>query len=195
MRSILPQLEAPALAPILVTLVEALDTHGAASTDLLRSLVLAYEQLKRLPDARKTLERLAAADPQNPKHLFELARVAYRAHDLEGSLGYLGHARDLVPSDPRVHFLFGMILEEMQLPIEARKSVEKAVALDPQNPDYNYGLGSIILVTREAAGAVACFRNYVVYGETARPEGTLRFGSGVLCHRRLRQLPYPNAVR
>ncbi len=164
-RSILPQLETPARAPILVTLVEALDARGTVSPGLLRSLVIAYEQLNRLPEARKILERLAATDPQNPLHLFELARVAYKQHDLEGSLGYLGHARDLVPSDPQVHFLFGMILEEMQLPLEARKSVEKAVALDPKNPDYNYGLGSIILITREAGEAVACFRNYVA----ARP--------------------------
>jgi tetratricopeptide (TPR) repeat protein len=160
-KSILPLLATPARAPLVVTLVEALDARAAASPDSLRPLVVAYEQVHRLSDARKTLERLAIADPRNPQHLFELARVAYMAHDLEGAVGYLGHARDLVPSDPRVHFLFGMVLQEMELPIEARKSVEKAVALDPNNPDYNYALGSIILTTREASGAVACFRNYV----------------------------------
>jgi tetratricopeptide (TPR) repeat protein len=159
--SILPSLATPGHAPLVVTMVEALDARGLASSDTLRSLVLAYEQINRLPDARKTLERLAVGDPKNPQHLFELARVAYLAHDPEGALGYLGHARDLVPSDPRVHFLFGMVLAELKLPLEARKSVEKAVALDPHNPDYNYALGSIILTTREASGAVACFRNYV----------------------------------
>jgi tetratricopeptide (TPR) repeat protein len=160
-KSILPALATPSRAPLVVTLVEALDARGAASPDSLRPLVIAYEQVNRLSDARKTLERLAVADPQNPQHLFELARVAYLAHDFEGALGYLGHARDLVPSDPRVHFLFGMVLEELELPLEARKSVEKAVALDPHNPDYNYALGSIILMTREAASAVTYFRNYL----------------------------------
>ncbi len=160
-KSILPSLAGPGRAPLVVTLVEALDARGAASPESLRPLVVAYEQVHRLSDARKTLERLAVADPRNPQHLFELARVAYLAHDLEGALGYLGHARDLVPTDPRVHFLFGMVLEELELPLEAQKSVEKAVALDPHNPDYNYALGSIILTTREASGAVACFRNYV----------------------------------
>jgi len=160
-QSILPSLATPGRAPLVVTLVEALDAHGTASPDSLRALVLAYEQVDRLSDARKTLERLAAADPKDTQHLFELARVAYKAHDLEGALGYLGHARDLVPSDPRVHFLFGMVLEELELPIEARKSIEKAVTLDPHNPDYNYALGSIILMTREASGAIACFRTYV----------------------------------
>ena len=164
--SILPSLATPGRAPLVVTLVEALDARGTAPADSLRALVLAYEQVNRLSDARKILERLATADPQNPQHLFELARVAYKMHDFEGALGYLGHARDLVPTDPQVHFLFGMILEELELPIEARKSLEKAVTLDPRNPDYNYALGSVILTTREASPAVACFQKYV----EARPQ-------------------------
>ena len=164
-KTVLPALTTAARAPVAVILIEALDARGAASPDSLRRLVLAYEQMKRLADARKTLERVAASEPDNPQHLFELARIAYRMHDLEGALGYLGHARDLAPSDPKVHFLFGMVLQEMELPIEARKSVEKAVALDPRNPDYNYALGSIILATREASAAVTPFRNYVA----ARP--------------------------
>ena len=155
---ILPVLTKPEMAPLVITLVEAL---SSPSLDLLRPLVSAYEHAGRLPDARKILEHLSAADPRNPEHLFELARVAYRMHDLEGALGYLGHVRDLTPSDPRVHFLFGMVLEELKLPLEARKSAEKAVELDPGNPDYNYGLGSIILASRDASGAVACFRHYV----------------------------------
>jgi tetratricopeptide (TPR) repeat protein len=164
--SILPSLAMQSGAPLVITLAEALQARGAISADILRALVLAYEQTNRLPDARNTLERVAVGDPQNPAHLFELARVAYLQHDFEGAIGYLGHARDLIPADPKVHFLFGMVLEEMQLPMEARKSVEKAVALDPHNADYNYALGSIILNTRDAASAIECFRKYV----EARPK-------------------------
>ena len=156
-----PELARPNLAALLVTLVEGLDSRGAASPEALRQVVVAYERLNRFSEARKTLERLYAADPRNPQHLFELARVAYLSHDLEGSVGYLGHARDLVPNDPQVHFLFGMVLEQLELPLEARKSVAKAVALDPHNPDYNYALGSIILRTRDASAAIACFRVFV----------------------------------
>ncbi len=159
--SILPALVAEGGAPVVVTLVEGLEAHGGASQESLRQLVVAYERVNRLSDARKTLERLAEEDPKNPRHLLELARVAYLQHDFEGALGYLGHARDLTPGDARVHFLFGMVLVELNLPLEARKSVEKAVAIDPENPDYNYGLGSIILRARDAASAVVSFRKYV----------------------------------
>ena len=153
-------------AALVVTLVESLDARGSASPALLGQLVLAYEQLSRLRDARSTLERLAAADPNNPKHLFELGRVAYRLHDLEGALGYLGHARDLTPADPQIHFLMGMILVELKLPLDARKSLDKALTLDSGNPDYNYAMGSIVLNSRDAADAVPYFRTYVA----ARPQ-------------------------
>lgn len=152
-------------APVVVTLVEALDKRGAASPEALRQLVIAYEKVNRLSDARKTLERLAAADPANPRHLLELARIAYLMHDLEGSLGYLGHARDLTPDDPQIHFLFGMVLVELKLPIDARKSLERALALDPHNPDYNHAMGSIILNARDPASAIPYFQTYIA----ARP--------------------------
>ncbi len=154
------------LPAVLAAIIEALDARSAASPGSLRRLVIAYEQVNRLSDARRTLERLAAAEPANTQHLFELARVAYLMHDYEGALGYLGHARDLTPTDARVHFLFGMILVELKLPLDARKSLDKAVELDPHNPEYNYAMGSIILNARDAASAIPYFRAYV----DARPE-------------------------
>jgi tetratricopeptide (TPR) repeat protein len=156
-----PELAKPNLAPVVVTLVEGLDARTLASPEALRRLVVAYEQVNRLGDARKTLERLYLADPQNPKHLFELSRVAYLSHDLEGSLGYLGHVRDLAPNDPQVHFLFGLVLEELELPLDARKSLAKAVSLDPKNPDYNYALGTVILHSRDDTAAIKCFQAFV----------------------------------
>lgn len=160
----MPKGSAPAgagRAALVVTLVEGLNGRGAASPAALEQLVVAYEQLNRLRDARNTLERLAAADPADTAHLFELGRVAYRMHDYEGALGYLGHARDLTPADPRVHFLFGMILVELKLPLDARHSLEKALALDPGNPDYNYAMGSVVLNSRDPATAIPYFQAYV----------------------------------
>ncbi len=104
--SIFPVLESTRNAGLIVRLVETLDARGKASADSLARLAVAYEQVNRLPDARHALERLSAADPKNPRHLLELARVAHLSHDLEGCLAYLGHARDLTPDDARIHFLF-----------------------------------------------------------------------------------------
>jgi tetratricopeptide (TPR) repeat protein len=175
-RWLIPRLVSPEAAPLMVSFVEALTRRGEASVEERRHLVSAYESLGRWKDARTVLEALALDEPRNPDHLFELARVAYEQRDFEGGLGYLGHARDLRPDDARVHFLFGMMLTEMNLPFEARKSLEKAVDLAPDNPDYRYALGLAILRFQNPSPAIECFEKYL----QARPgDARGRFALGV----------------
>lgn len=127
----------------------------------LRELVIGYEQDNRLGDARTTLERLAAEDPKNPAHLLELARLAEKAKQHEEALGYLAHARDLDPNDAQTHFLFGMIAFELDLPVEAKRSLERALAIAADNPEYNYAMGSVILTSRDTSSAAAYFQKFV----------------------------------
>ena len=171
-----------AAAPVAVILVESLDRRQAAGVKSLRQLAIAYEQLHRPLDARRTLERVALLDPQNTAHLIELARLADEAKDYEGALGYLAHARDLAPADAQIHFLFAMIASKMNLPVEARASLTRALAIDPANPAYNYAMGFVTLSTRDAATAASYFQKFV----TARPDnpkgryalGVAHFASG-----------------
>jgi len=146
--SILPVLTAPGNAPLIIVLAEALESTGgrdSLSIGTLTQFAAAYRQAGRLADARAVLERVAMREPDKPEALYALAQVAYEQHDQEGSLGYLAHVRDLTPNEPRVHFLFGLIALQMDLPVEARKSLEKALALDPRNADFHYALGATIL--------------------------------------------------
>ncbi|HLY16870.1 MAG TPA: tetratricopeptide repeat protein [Bryobacteraceae bacterium] len=158
--SIFPVLASARHANLVVTLVEALDTRGKASAISLRPLAVAYEQLNRLPDARRTLERVAVQDAANPQHLLELARLAHLSHDLEGCIGYLGHARDLAPGNARIHFLFGLVAVEMELPVEARRSLDKALDIDPANPEYNYAMGGVLLSGGQATESIPYFAKY-----------------------------------
>jgi tetratricopeptide (TPR) repeat protein len=146
---------------VTIVLGDALDQRGGLSVEGLKSLAIAYERSARLQEARKTLERIALAEPQNAAHLLEVARVAEKQADHEGALGYLGHARELTPQDARVHFLFGMVAAEMNLPVEARRSFDKALEMDPANADYNYAMGAIILTTRDAATAASYFAKFI----------------------------------
>src|SRR5947209_6029424 len=98
-----------------------------------------------------------------------------QAKDYEGALGYLAHARDLAPDNPRIHFLFAMTAIKMNLPVEARRSLERALALDPANPGYNYAMGSVVLTTRDAATASSYFQNFVK-AEPADPQGHYALG-------------------
>jgi tetratricopeptide (TPR) repeat protein len=156
-----PPFDTAPAAPVVATLVEALQERQAAGPASLRSLAIAYENLGRIPDAQKTLERVAALDSKNTAPLIELARLADAAGNHEGALGYLAHARDLAPNDAHIHFLFAKIAVEMNLPIEARASLSKALALDPENPAYNYAMGFVILSTRDAATAGGYFQKFV----------------------------------
>lgn len=151
----------PKSAALVVTLVEGLDARHAAAFSSLRRLGIAYEELQRPADARSTLERVAVLDPKNTAHLLELARLAEAAKDYEGALGYLGHARDLAPDNPQIHFLFARVAVEMNLIVEARRSLERTLALDPNDPVYNYAMGFVILRTRDAATASAYFKKFV----------------------------------
>lgn len=176
--AVFPVLKTAKTAPVLAALLEALDARKLAPPRRLQQLAVAYEQLQRPADARRILERVAAAEPNDARHLIELARLAYGSRDREGALGYLAHARDLTPNDPRVHFLFGLITVEMDLPMEARRSLERALALDPENARYNYALGAVALNTREASRAIPYFEKYVS-AQPRDPSG--HFALGVAC--------------
>ncbi|MBV9764572.1 MAG: tetratricopeptide repeat protein [Acidobacteriaceae bacterium] len=167
--------ESPAAASVVAALLEDLDERQAAGRESLRRLAIAYEQMNRPADARKTLERLALLDPQDTAHLLELARLADLSKDYEGALGYLAHARDLEPQNARIHFLFAMIAAKLELPVEAKRSLERALAIDPDNPDYNYSMGVTILATRDAATASSYFEKYV-RARPASPSGHFALG-------------------
>ena len=151
----------PKSSALIVALVEGLAARHAAGLSSLRRLAIAYEELQRPADARSTLERVAVLDSGNTAHLLELARLAEAGKDYEGALGYLGHARDLAPENPQIHFLFARVAFELNLIVEARRSLDRALALDPQNSAYNYAMGLVILRTRDAATAATYFQKFV----------------------------------
>lgn len=123
-------------------------------------------KLGPLPETREILEVLSEKEPKNITPLVELARIAQSQNDLQGALGYLAHARALQPDDARIHFFFGVVCIELDLPIEAKKSLDKALALDPENAAYNYARGSVELQGNSAWLAIPYFKKFVA----AQPE-------------------------
>ena len=186
-RDILPALENGKHDALVVKLIAGLRDRGLASPEnaspeSLVRLAQAYARLNQLPEARKTLEDAQRQDPAKLEILLELARIAYKQHDLEGALGYLAHARDLAPAEARVHFLFGIVAAEMDLPLEAKKSLQKALDLDGGNANYNYAMGSVELQGKDVSLAIPYFKKYLELrpgdprGKFAL--GVAEFGSG-----------------
>src|SRR4029077_5271559 len=121
-----------------VTLLESLQNHQQLSAALLQALGLAYGRVNRLAEARATLEKSFSEGKSSLGLLLELTRIARQQKDYQGALGYLAHARDLDPDNASLHYYFGVVCVDLNLIAEARDSFEKAVKLDPENPDFNY---------------------------------------------------------
>ncbi len=157
---ILPTLAAHDREDLALRLLEDLHARRLASAEGLRRLGLLYEGRAELDRARKVLEESALATPDSVDLLLDLARLAHKARDLRGALGYLAHARDLQPGNAQVHFFFGMVCVGLDLGVEAYKSLMEAVRLDPENPHFNYALGAVSLQRRDPAEAIPYFRKY-----------------------------------
>jgi tetratricopeptide (TPR) repeat protein len=174
-RPILPVLAGHGRADLAVALLEDLRRRGRASSEDLQGLALLYEEDGRLPEARVRLEEAARDRPDSVPLLLDLARVAQKAGDREGALGYLAHARALEPGNARVHFLFGMICVELELGAEAYNSLKEAVRLDPENAALNYAMGAVALHRKDPSEAIPYFRKYAEL-EPEEPRGPLAVG-------------------
>jgi tetratricopeptide (TPR) repeat protein len=156
----LPALLAARRADLAETLLTAAASHQPLSPAGLRTLGLAQEAEGKLPAARETLERAFAADSKSKTILVDLARVAEAAKDYTGALGYVAHARDLDPKDASLAYLFGSICVKMSLLSEARKALAEALALEPENPGYNYAMGMVVTFAENPNAALPYFEKF-----------------------------------
>lgn len=156
-------------------MLEALDGRGMASGESLAALARIHVRHQRYAEARRILERAVALDGPRVPLLIDLARTADKAGDHQGALGYLAHARDLDPSNPEVHFLFGIVCVELNLGSEAYESLKKAVALAPGDPRVNYAMGAVSMHRREPAESLPYFEKYAALAPSD-PRGRFALG-------------------
>ncbi len=72
-------------------------------------------QEKRLPEARKQFEAVAASSPQNPEVIYAVGLLAYQVKDYPAAEGYLKRVLGLNYRDPDgVRYLLGQIAEEQK---------------------------------------------------------------------------------
>jgi tetratricopeptide (TPR) repeat protein len=160
LRPILATLLAHGAEDLRLRLMEALRLRGLVEADGLRWLATAYEKQDRLELARQALEEAARDRQASVPLLVDLARVAHKAGDYKGALGYLAHARNLEPGNAGIHFFFGMVCVSLDLGVEAFNSLREAVRLEPENPHFNYALGAVSLHRRDPSEAIPYFRKY-----------------------------------
>ena len=173
--AVLPTLSTHGAEDRVIQLLERVRARGRASADGLQRLAAGYETTGRLDAARDALEAVAALRPPGVPLLMDLARVAQKAGDGQGALGYLAHARALDPRDARVHFLFGILCVELGLGVEAYNALREAARLDPDNAAVNYAMGAVSLHRRDPSEAVPYFKKYAER-TPGDPRGALAVG-------------------
>jgi tetratricopeptide (TPR) repeat protein len=176
-RRALPALLAHGQEGLAQELLQELRSRGLASPDDLRSLLRLLEGESQLVRAREVGEDIAQARPDAVEPLLDLARIAHKAKDYRGALGYLAHARALAPDNARVHFFFGMVCVDLDLGAEAYNSLKEAVRLQPEDAYFNYALGAAAMHRRDPSEAIPYFRKYA----QLRPGDAVRgaLGAGV----------------
>jgi len=139
----LPALQAAHRADLIELIFRAANDKKPLSADGLRILGLAQEGEGKLEIARKTLELAFTQSSSSVPILVDLTRVAKASNDYQGALGYLAHARDLQPNDASFAYEFGVLCLRLSLLGESRKAMGEAVKLSPDNPEYNFGMGTV----------------------------------------------------
>jgi tetratricopeptide (TPR) repeat protein len=157
---VLPALQAAHRADLIESIFAASNNKAPLSADGLRILGLAQEGEGKLDVARKTLELAFTQSKSSVPILVDLTRVAKASKDYQGALGYLAHARDLQPNDASFAYEFGVICLRMGLLGESRKAMGEAVKLSPDNPDYNFGLGTVSSFSQDATQGLPYLEKY-----------------------------------
>lgn len=146
---------------VVIRLIEGLAARRLATNATLPRLAAAYERKGNFEESRRVYESAFRNSPVSASLLLDLARISWKQKDYPGTLGYLAHARELEPKNPAIHFLFGLASNEMGIPVEARKSLEKALEFAPDNPYYNYAMGAVLLEWSEKAQAIPYLKKFL----------------------------------
>ena len=165
-------------AALIENLLSAASERHPLSPAGQRMLGLAQEADGKLDQARATLEKAFAADSTSVEILIDLTRVARAAGDNQGALGYLAHARELRPKDATLAYEFGVICLHMGLFAEARKAIGAALELDPDNPDYNLGMGLVASFSLDLGPAMPYLQKYHALRPN-EPNGLLALGTAL----------------
>lgn len=163
---LIPKLLEAGCGRFVARLLDHLEHLGRLSPETTVDLALLHEELGEYEKALLLLNEVGPRHPDPYQVLLQLAWLAYRHRDFEDALGYLAHARDLRPEDPRIHLFFGLTCVELNLSVEALKSLEKALELAPENPYVQYAYGATAMHWKEPAEAIPHLERYCA----ARPE-------------------------
>jgi Flp pilus assembly protein TadD len=167
----------PLLAAGLALAGGTVPASGAAGGESVQ-LALALAEAGRVEEAARMLELLAERAPRDPAPLVELGRLEIGRGRYAEAAARLDAARRLA-ADPRAESLLAQALLQMDRREEARAALQRALALDPNDPGSRYNLGRILRLQGESAAAVAEFRRALDADPDPRLRSSLEVNLGL----------------
>ncbi|HYN85498.1 MAG TPA: tetratricopeptide repeat protein [Pyrinomonadaceae bacterium] len=116
--------------------------------------------LDRIGEAVNALERLHAARPRESAYVYTLAVARFYNNDDERALALLRRYTELQPSDPRGHYVAGVMLDLMKRTEEARAALARSFELG-ETAEAAYLLGRIAYDSDDLARAEQWLRRAV----------------------------------
>jgi tetratricopeptide (TPR) repeat protein len=133
---------------------EALSLREPKSVTVHTMIGMILQEQKKLPEAKKRYEQALEAGPNAAVAANNLAwLLADERQDLDRALTLANKAAMLRPKDPQVADTIGWVYYQKQLPTLALPSFEKAVGMNPENPEFHYHLGMALAATGETVKA------------------------------------------
>lgn len=137
-----------ALSLLLVLLPASAARAGSPAERIERGASLVHEE--RFPEAERLLRSVLAADPAEPEAIYFLGRVYLETERITEAIRYFERMVAKHPKSSRVHQGLGeayaveavhaSVFRQLGLAREARRSLERAVALDPDNVEARVSL-------------------------------------------------------
>ncbi len=122
-------------------------------------LLRAYDQAQSALEAgdvdvaRPLLEKIVAADPNNPLFIGELAQACHRAGNLDRAITLFRRAVDLAVDARSLRYNLAVTLLEAGRTDEALAALKKVVEGEPYRADAHNALGMALAVKRDLDGA------------------------------------------
>jgi len=132
------------------------------------------------------LDRKIAQNPSSAAARLEAAQLRVQnGAELDRALLDLDVARALEPENPRIHFLFGQLMEERGQGGEARASYQTALALKDDFDDARFRLAGLLFQAGAFGEAAQAYARYV----KAHPEATGARLQLALAHEKAGEVP------
>ena len=104
------------------------------------NLALLYNQRGNNDRAEQLLREVVDTQPEMYEMAYSLGLLLVEMKNYDDALSYLARASDGLPARSRIHYNLGLLYQQQGDAIRAEQKLVQALALEPDNLDFQYGL-------------------------------------------------------